>query len=351
MVKKKTSKNKKSKPVNPQKKVSELRRDLVTGDWIAIATGRAGKPRAFIKEDKSRLDTDITKCPFENPQAHGNKPPLLLYKNKKHPDWSLQVIPNKYPAFGHMEGCGDIQEVGPYLVRDGRGYHEVIITRDHKKHLALLALGEVAEVISAYKARYLVLKEDECVKYISIFHNHGADAGASLPHPHSQLIAVPFVPSDIHRSLVGSNMFFRKNGQCVHCSMVAWELKDKKRLVFENEMFVAFCPFVSRTAFEIRIFPKGHRAYFENLPDKDIPQLAEALRASLAKLNKLLDDPSYNFFIHTAPVDGGKYPNYHWHIEILPKTAIWAGFELGTGIEISTLEPKKAAKFLRDVKI
>ena len=114
---------------------------------------------------------------------------------------------------------------------------------------------------------------------------------------------------------------------------------------------MAVCPFVSRAAFEIRIFPKDHRAYFEVIPGNYIPQLAEVLRAVLKKLNKLFNNPSYNFFIHTAPVDGSKYPNYHWHIEVLPKTAIIAGFELGTGIEISTIEPQKAAKFLRDVKI
>ncbi|OGZ60605.1 MAG: galactose-1-phosphate uridylyltransferase [Candidatus Spechtbacteria bacterium RIFCSPLOWO2_01_FULL_43_12] len=347
----KKSGSKKYNISNDHKRVSELRQDLVTGDWIAIATSRARRPQEYAKKGGKELEEDPAKCPFEDPQAHGNAPPLLVYKNKKHPDWSLQVIPNKYPAFTHMEGCGEIYEKGPYLVRDGRGYHEVIITRDHKKHLALLTIANVAEVLTAYKERYNALKGDKCVKYISIFHNHGADAGASLFHPHSQLIAVPFIPSDIHRSLVGSNMYFRKNGECVHCAMIRWEIEDKKRLVFENEMFVAFCPFVSRSAFEIRIFPKDHRAYFENLPDDYISQLADALRATLAKLNKLLNDPAYNFFVHTAPVDGPKYPNYHWHIEVLPKTAVWAGFELGTGMEISTIEPQKAAKFLRDVKI
>lgn len=351
MIQKKKGENKKNISANKRESVSELRQDLVTGDWVTIATSRAGRPHIFAKKNKQELDTDISKCPFENPQASGNESPLLLYKNKKHKDWSLQVIPNKFPAFNHMAGCGEIREVGPYLTREGTGHHEVVITRDHKKHLALLTLKEVTEVVSSYKERHNALKEDKCIKYISVFHNHGASAGASLSHPHSQLIAIPFIPADIRRSLVGSNMFFRMNGECVHCSMISWELKDKKRLIFENESFVAFCPFVSRSAFEIRVFPKNHRAYFENLPDDRLPQLAEALRASLRKMNKVLNNPSYNFFFHTAPIDGHKYPNYHWHIEILPKTDVWAGFELGTGIEISTLEPKKAARLLRVAKV
>src|SRR3989338_3602434 len=155
-------KNKKSGPPNGNNSVSELRLDLVTGDWIAIAVGRAGRPHAYAKKDITELEDDITKCPFEDPQAHVNAPPILLYKNKKHSDWSLQIIPNKYPAFSHMKGCGEIYEEGPYLVREGRGYHEIIITRDHKKHLAMLTVAEVAEVLSAYKERYNLLKEDKC---------------------------------------------------------------------------------------------------------------------------------------------------------------------------------------------
>ncbi|MEX0870097.1 MAG: galactose-1-phosphate uridylyltransferase [Candidatus Spechtbacterales bacterium] len=338
---------KKNKDIRPD---SELRRDLVTGDWVLVATGRAQRPQLYIKKDKDAFVDGYEDCPFEDPQASGNEKPLLQYKNKQHPDWSLQVIPNKYPAFRHQEGCGVIGRQGIFSVREGRGFHEVIITRDHEKHIALLERDDVAEVVRAYQERYIALKDDECVEYISIFHNHGREAGASLPHPHSQLIAIPVTPSDVRRSLRGSNTYFRRNGRCVHCDIISWELDLKERIIYENKDFVAFCPFVSRTAFEIRIFPKKHEPYLSNVALKDLSEFADALRNSLKMLYDVLDDPSYNFFIHTAPVDAREYPNYHWHVEIIPKTAIWAGFELGTGIEISTIEPKAAAEYLRRSK-
>lgn len=329
--------------------VSELRQDLVTGEWIAIAVGRGKRPSLYIKESAEEKNDNLKDCPFEDPRESGNEDPVLVYKNLKNPDWSLEVIPNKYPAFSTKGTCEDIWSEGSYLVRDGYGFHEVVITRDHKKHLALISQDEVVEVLRAYRERYNVLKGNSCVKYVSVFHNHGKAAGASIVHPHSQIIAIPVLPSDIHRSLSGSYIFYKKENKCVYCVMMGWELKDKSRIVFENNKFVAFCPFVSRAAFEIRIFPKVHQSQFENIHTEDLPDLSEVLREALFRLYKFLKNPSYNFFLHTAPADGKDYYHYHWHFEILPKTAIWAGFELGTGIEISTLDPKDAAKHLRNI--
>lgn len=331
------------------KVASRLRQDLVTGEWIAIAVGRGKRPHLYIKKNTNEEAVKAKDCPFEDPQASRNALPVLVYKNDKNPDWSLQVIPNKFPAFSPKGTCVDVWEEGPYLVRDGYGFHEVIITRDHLRHLALLAKGEVVEVLRAYRERYNAFKQDSCVKYISIFHNHGKDAGASVFHPHSQIIAIPVLPSDIHRSLSGSYIYYKKEKKCVHCTMISWELKDKVRIIFENNKFVAFCPFVSRAAFEIRIFPKIHQSHFENVHTDDLIELAEVLREALFRLYKVLKNPSYNFFLHTAPIDGTDYYHYHWHFEILPKTAIWAGFELGTGLEVSTLDPKDAAQHLRNI--
>lgn len=331
--------------------VSELRQDLVTGEWVAIAQGRAKRPEAFIRQDRVTIQTSKRDCPLEDVQASGNAFPVLTYTKHDNPtDWSLQVIPNKYPAFTHHGTCGTVWNEGPFEVRDGHGFHEVIITRDHERHIALLSREEVSEVIRAYRARYLALKEDQCLKYIALFHNHGPSAGASLPHPHSQLIAIPVLPPDIQRSLRGSNFYFRKYGKCVHCVMNRWERTDKKRIVFENDLFIAFCPFVSRNAFEVRIFPKKHEAYFYTITDSAITQLADTLRTSLHKLYEVLKNPDYNFFIHTAPLGAKKYSTYHWHIEIVPKTATWAGFELSTGIHLVTIDPKDAAAHLRKAR-
>ena len=325
--------------------VSELRKDPVTGNWIVIAKGRAARPRGKA-DGKADREDDIETCPFEDPKASGNADPVLLYPSQGEAGWSLQVIPNKYPAFAGG-GCPVITKVGPYAIQGGMGFHEVIITRDHVKHLALLARGKVEEVLRAYRTRYVALKGEECVKYISLFHNHGKGAAASLSHPHSQLIAIPFLPSDIQRSLRGSNTFYKKHGECVHCAMLAWERRDNKRIIFENEEFVAFCPFISRGAYEVRLLPKIHAAYFEKIDEGEIRALSEILQEVLLRLYKNLENPPYNFYIHTAPVEQGEYPHYHWHFEIRPKLETGAGFELGTGVEVSTVEPEEAAAILR----
>jgi UDPglucose--hexose-1-phosphate uridylyltransferase len=332
-----------SKGKNKNGIVSELRRDLVTGNWIVVAKGRGARPHAGNREKES--ENPIKTCPFEDPKASGNEDPLLIYKDGE--DWSLQVIPNKYPAFAGGQ-CGVITKSGPYSVQDGRGFHEVIITRDHSKHIALLSQEKVAEVFRAYKERYLALKNDECVKYVSIFHNHGKGAGASLTHPHSQLIAIPILPSDIRRSLSGSSVFYRKHGKCVHCAMLDWEREDKKRVVFQNKEFIAICPFVSRDAYEVRIFPQNHTAYFEEINDEEIELLAEAFKEVLGKIYEKLNNPPYNFYLHTAPIGGNEFDQYHWHFEVRPKTETDAGFEFGTGVEISTVEPEYAAAILRE---
>ena len=336
-------KNQKTKNNN----ISELRRDLVTGEWVLVAKGRAKRPHSKNKE-QVEVDGNKESCPFEDPQASGNAPPVLEYKKGK--EWSLQIIPNKYPALSHLDSCGDIMQKGEYQVREGRGYHEVVITRDHDKHIALLSNKEVSEMVRAYHKRYKTLKEDKCIRYVSIFNNHGKSAGASLAHPHSQILATPVLPASIQRSLRGSNLYYRRNRKCVHCVMMGWEKKEKERIIFENNDFIVFCPFVSRVAFEVRIFPKKHEAYFEKTLQREIESLAEALRVSLRALYDELEDPDYNFFLHTAPVDERSYPHYHWHIEIRPKLlgALPAGFELGTGIATTPIEPKKAAKYLRE---
>lgn len=345
-----------------RKSLSELRRDLVTGDWVLIAVGRAKRPRAFAGTERKEFNQLKKDCPFENPQKSGNSDPLLVYSKKggrrtidewrKDPDdWFLQVIPNKFPAVG-FGVCDDIYEIGPYFVMNGSGSHEVIITKDHEITPFLSSLKETELLFNAYKERYLALKNQECVKYISIFYNHGKESGASVSHPHSQLIAISVIPQDVRKSLAGSKKYYDNHEKCVHCVMLEWEMIDKKRIIFENELAIAFCPFISRTAFEVRVFPKIHQPCFEQADDKEMKKIAEAVKVSLTKIYKGLKNPAYNFFIHTSPVeDEKKYHHYHWHIEILPKTGIWAGFELGTGIEISTIEPERAAEFLRKVKV
>jgi UDPglucose--hexose-1-phosphate uridylyltransferase len=342
-------KNNKNKKNVESKFPSELRFDLVSKDWVVIATGRARRPETFAQERKENGQKDIIKekqaCPFCDMKNQAS--PILERKDEKG-KWKIVVIPNKFPAFS----CGHSfheRKDGPYRIMDGIGFCEVVVTRDHERQMAQFSTKEIREVLDVYQERYLDLMNEKMINYISILHNHGKEAGASVAHPHSQIIAHSLIDPDLKRSLTGSSVFWKKHKEkkCVHCLMLDWDKKSGERIVFENKKFRVVVPFTSRIAFETRIYPIAHRAYFERIEDDEKDYLAEAFQAALSKINKGLNNPPYNFFLHTAPCDGKNYDHYHWHWEILPKTSVWAGFELGTGIEISTIEPEKAAEYLK----
>lgn len=324
---------------------AELRQDLITGNWVVISPRRKRRPHTPFRPAHYKYQEE-KKCIFCDPAASGQEKDVLIYGNEK--NWTLRVFPNKYPAF--QKGIYlNKRFKGPFFAQDAIGFHEIIVTRDHQKSLGEFGTLEIAEVLKAYQERYIKLMNKKFVQYISIFHNHGPTAGASVAHPHSQLIAVPIVSRETQEELKGAEDYFLKNRECVFCRVVANELTEKTRLVFQNDYFVVFCPFASRMGYEMWVLPKEHQFYFERLGNKERSALGEALKQALARLYKLLDNPDYNFYLNTSPCDGQSYDYYHWHIEILPKYSTWAGFELGTGIEINTVIPEIAARELREV--
>lgn len=331
---------------------SELRLNLVSKDWVVIATGRARRPETFKKEKRKAKEDPKKTCPFCHLESQ-EKPTLIFAKGKKikNPsglvkDWTLVVVPNKFPAFLPGESLRERAE-GPYQIMDGLGFHEVVVTRDHKKDMSQFSPKEIKEVIDAYQERYLEFMNERFINYISIFHNHGYEAGASVSHPHSQIMAIPVTDSDIQNSLNGSRRYWNIHRKCIHCEMIKWDREDGRRIVFENDQFVALCPFASRMAFTVRIYPKDHLSYFERVNEEQKIALSQAFQVALSKLRKALAAPPYNFFLKTSPCDGQDYSHYHWHFEVLPRTSVQAGFEFGAGIEISTIEPEKAAEYLR----
>ncbi len=332
----------KSKKIKP---ISEFRQDPVSGDWILLAPLR-NIGHKF--EGRAKTELPKNKCPFENPSKFGNAPPVLVYQKEAKNDWFLQIIPNKYPAVGQ----GDynlIHQKGLYKAQAGVGFHEIVIFRDHDRYLADFTKEEIKKVLLAYQERYRSLAKEKCVKYISIFHNHGKEAGSTVPHPHSQILALPIIPPDVSHSISGSRRYFHEHNRCAHCQMINRELKEKKRIIYQNKDIIVITPFVSRTEFEIRIFPKKHFAYFDKIKNKELEFLADALKFAFLKIYKKLKDPAFNFFIHTAPtIRNQDYSHYHWHIEILPKFDIFGGFELGTGIDIVSITPEKAAEILKN---
>lgn len=352
---------------------SELRLDLISRDWVVIATGRAKRPEMFKTEKRKKKKKIEKSCPFC--QIETQETPILIYSdgkkiffkkgNKIPKDWTVIVIPNKFPAFLPLPPSSTERneaqdkakpqqiklekkiEANLYETINAVGFCELVIARDHEKSFALLSTENLKEVIDCYQERYLGLMDKPFVNYVSIFHNQGEKAGASQSHPHSQIITTPLIDVDLKRALSNSKNHYKKTKKCIYCEMNEWEIKTRKRIIFENKDFLAICPFASKAAFEIIISPKKHLSYFEKITEKEKEQLAEIFKVALFKLYKGLGNPDYNFYLHTAPCDGKKYPYYHWHWTILPKTATWAGFELGARMEISTITPEKAAEYLR----
>ncbi len=344
------NKSEKEQQQESNDKNSQLRQDVVTEDWVVVAANRESRPFDH-KKIKTAWDPDEIPseedCLFCDPEVSGQEKDVLLY-NTSDGDWTLRVFPNKYPAFSRPKG-GKIkhEEEGPYFWMDGIGYHEVIVTKDHYRHLGKMNPVLVAEVLDAYQTRYLDLMSKKSVRYVEIFHNHGKEVGGSIFHPHSQLVGIPVISPYIKLELEGAERYHRSNKKCAYCDMITWEEEQQRRVIFENEHFVAFCPFASRSSFEVWVLPKKHQPYFERITDEEKVAGGEALHQAIRKIGAVLGEPPYNFYLHTAPCDGNDYPHYHWHIEILPKTSIWAGFELSTGVEIVAVAPEDAAEQMK----
>lgn len=333
--------------------MSMFRKDIISGGWILVAASRRNRPGAEkIKAEAKRI-SPVEDCPFEDPQKN-NETVVLWYANQEAgspgglKNWFLQVIPNKFPVLKPHHICPVRNEVGPFEIMDGIGIHEVIITRDHKKSIADFSDAEADLVLRSYIERIRSIKSEDCIEYVLVFHNHGPKAGATVAHPHSQLVALPIIPPDISRSLEGARSYFERKGKCAHCAILDFELGEKLRIIYENEHYVAVCPFASHVSLEIRIYPREHSAHFEDIGYENRKNLASAFKEVLNKLKRAMGDPDYNFFIHTAPVKVNNPGHYHWHIEIFPRTGIWAGIELGTGIEVIAVSPEEAAILLRN---
>jgi len=326
--------------------MSELRQNLVSGDWIIMAPERGRRPHDFLPKRKRRVPSPKATCPMENLAASGNLPILASYPNDAR--WEVVAIRNKYPALRHIDACAVPLKRGPYTALGGVGAHEMIVTRDHTKNFAHLSPRQAVQVLLILQERYRAFQEDPCLRYASTFFNWGETAGASLFHPHYQLLGLPIIPPNIASSIEGSRRYFKKHRRCVHCEMIAYEERVRKRVIAKNAGAIAVTPYVSRNPFGIRIFPRRHHSCFERTPLADLRAVSAALQSCLRLTERHLNDPDFNFFIHTAPLTRQTYyRHYHWHIGVIPKVTIPAGFELSTGIDINTVDPDLAAHILR----
>lgn len=330
--------------------MSELRRDPIGGRWVIVDTDHPCKPEEFEHEPHTWRGGS---CPF----CYGNEsstPPEIEVIRDPHtppntPGWRVRVVSNKFPAL-QIEGELDRRGLGIYDMSNGIGAHEVLIeTPYHNKDIPDLLDKEVEDILSMSCRRMLDLARDKRFKYILLFKNYGPAAGASLEHPHIQIIALPMVPKNVAEEIKGAQDYFNYRERCVFCDIIKQEIQEKERVLVENRNFIAFCPFVSRFPFEVWIAPKKHQSYFCHVRQEEIPDLAAALKEVLVKIKKVFASPAYNFIVHSAPLtsdDGVEY--YHWHIELMPKLTRVAGFEWGSGFYIVPTPPELAAKYLKE---
>jgi len=267
------------------------------------------------------------------------------------PGWELRVVPNKFPAL-QVEGTLDREPDGMFDRMNGIGAHEVIIeTPHHDRSLATMSEPEIERVLWAYRERILDLKRDGRLRYILVFKNHGAAAGATLEHTHSQLIALPIVPEFLRQELSGARRHFEVKERCVFCDVVHEDLLDGRRIIQENADIVALAPYAPRFAFETWLLPRRHGARFEEAPRHEYESLARLLKSVLQRMDRALETPSYNLIVHTSPFSEDTGDFYHWHVEIMPKLTRVAGFEWGTGFYLNPTSPEEAAQVLRAAKI
>ena len=327
----------------------ELRKDPVVGRWVIISTERARRPSDFAP-DPVKLKGGV--CPFCEGSEEKTPPEILALRHNQSapngPGWSLRVVPNKFPALrieGELEPAGE----GLYDKMTGIGAHEVVIeTPHHQESLATLPESAVANVLGVYRERLMDLKKDPRFQYVLIFKNHGEAAGASLEHPHSQLIATPIVPIMVQEELDGAERYFRYKERCVFCDMIRQERRQKARIIADTDGFVIIAPFAPRFPFETWVLPAHHQAAFEEIQPGEMSGLARQIGQLLRRINQVLHDPPFNFMLHTAPLQNGNLHYYHWHLELIPKLTKVAGFEWGSGFFINPTPPEEAAKFLRE---
>jgi UDPglucose--hexose-1-phosphate uridylyltransferase len=338
---------------------NELRKDYLLNRWVVIATERSRRPTDFAKQRTEGTKTAV--CPMCVGNEQMTPPAVLLYLKEnggivkaKDPlvgerpkNWLVRGIPNLYPAFGPPKQPQDQNEIfKSENLSNAIGAHEVIVESPNPdEDPADAELPQLELVINAYVDRLRDLSSKSYVKYVSIFRNYGQEAGASLSHAHSQIIATPIIPTTIQEELDASKAFYDKHGKCVFCDIIKQEVNGP-RLVYENSDFTVFMPYASITPLAFWIAPKKHAANILNLNDTEVASFAKTLKASLKAFKDLVNDPPYNYGFHLA-INEEAQDFYHWHLEVYPKLSIWAGFEISTGIYINTVTPEAAAESLR----
>ncbi len=338
----------------------ELRQDPIIDRWVIIATQRGRRPSDFTPEPHP---APVGFSPFA-PGNESTTPPELFQIGRDEnapadtPGWRVRVVPNKFPALS-SEGDLDSQAHGLFDRMNGVGAHEVVIEHPQAAwDIADASPGEMSEILAAYIARNHALETDPRYRYILTFRNYGTAAGASINHPHSQIIALPVVPKQVRDQLEVAREYFKRKRRSIFGDLVRQNLQEGTRIVEDNAHFVVLCPYASRFPFEMSIYPKRQQDDFTQMNAEEIAALSEVLPRTLGRIKRALGNPAYNMMIQTSPITTPRSDDpthwttiaqdYCWHIDILPRLTQVAGFEWGTGFYINPVSPESATEFLRE---
>lgn len=331
--------------------MSEFRQDIVSGDWILLSPKRALRPDFLHGRRGPRKPSPKKGCPFEKLEKSDQWPPVIAYPNDD-AKWQIAVVPNKYPALTRGEASTQSKPFhrGMYQLQTAVGNHWLLITRDHNTHFADLSDAEAVRVFEILREAHELCDADKNAAYVASFYNYGPSAGASVWHPHYQILSLPIIPAHTLHSIEGAQRYFKAHGRCVRCDIIKTERRNGTRVIAENEHAIAIAPYAGKKAFEVAVLPKRHWSSFRETSPEAVRGIALLLRTVLRNVKKHMDDPDLNFFIHDTPLDGKDYRHHHWHIEVMPRTTIDAGFEFSTGIGINIIDPDYAAAVLRGEK-
>lgn len=337
---------------------NEVRKDYLLNRWVVIATERGRRPTDFAEKERQKAKAGV--CPMCPGNENMTPPAVLAYiKHGKgirkvkdedgfrHKNWLIRCVPNLYPAFTppkekvNQEHFLESSKLGLAV-----GHHEVLVeSPNHDEHPSDAEIPQLIHVINGYIDRLRELSAKPYVQYVSIFRNHGLEAGASLSHAHSQIIAMPFIPKIVADEMEESRKFWKRNGKCAFCSIMEKE-RGGQRFVLENSKFLVFTPYASVNPLEFWIFPKKHETTLLEMSKNEVKSFAETLKMCFKGLKNLVNDPPYNYGFHLA-INKNAKKHYHWHLEVYPQLATWAGFEKSTGVYINTVTPEVAAESLR----
>jgi UDPglucose--hexose-1-phosphate uridylyltransferase len=323
--------------------VSQLRLNPLTDRWVAIAVERAARPGDFAPRSQP-FGAETRPCPFC--PGHEEETPPALETYARDGRWLVRVVPNLYPAFEGREPF-TVTDLGPLFAQaPATGIHEVLVfSPDHDASWADLDDRQVGLTMAAVRDRMEEHAHQAGVRYTQVIVNHGREAGASLEHPHGQLLGIPFVPEELAAESRGFASHDHRHGACVLCATVTAELDAGVRVVGFDDRVVVLCPYWSATPYELLVIPRTHETHLAEAAPGDLVAVGRALRDALATLTALVGDVAYNLVAHSAPhhADGP----FHWHVHALPRLTSVAGFEAGTGVLINIVAPEQAATQLR----